>query len=55
MEKYTTQNFMAEYILKLTGEYASANKNFMMYLKFEFKFYYTLANNNKVRNRSKKW
>ena len=38
-------NFMAEYILKLTGEYASANRI--------LSFTYILANNNKVRNRVK--
>ena len=43
-------NFMAEYILKLTGEYASANRIHDV-LNLSLSFTYTLANNNKVRNR----
>ena len=45
-------NFMAEYILKLTGEYASANRIHDV-LNLSLSFTYTLANNNKVRNRVK--
>ena len=45
-------NFMAEYILKLTGEYASANRIHDV-LNLSLSFTYTLANNNKVRNRIK--
>lgn len=44
--------FMAEYILKLTGEYASANRIHDV-LNLSLSFTYTLANNNKVRNRVK--
>ena len=43
-------NFMAEYILKLTGEYASANRIHDI-LNLSLSFTYILANNNKVRNR----
>ena len=43
---------MAEYILKLTGEYASANRIHDV-LNLSLSFTYTLANNNKVRNRVK--
>ena len=45
-------NFMAEYILKLTGEYASANRIHDV-LNLSLSFTYTLVNNNKVRNRIK--
>ena len=45
-------NFLAEYILKLTGEYASANRIHDV-LNLSLSFTYTLANNNKVRNRVK--
>jgi len=45
-------NFMAEYILKLTGEYASANRIHDV-LNLSLSFTYILANNNKVRNRVK--
>ena len=45
-------NFMAEYILKLTGEYASANRIHDV-LNLSLSYTYTLANNNKVRNRVK--
>ena len=45
-------NFMAEYILKLTGEYASANRIHDI-LNLSLSFIYILANNNKVRNRVK--
>ena len=45
-------NFMAEYILKLTGEYASVNRIHDV-LNLSLSFTYTLANNNKVRNRVK--
>ena len=45
-------NFMAEYILKLTGEYASANRIHDV-LNLSLSFTYTLVNNNKVRNRVK--
>ena len=45
-------NFMTEYILKLTGEYASANRIHDV-LNLSLSFTYTLANNNKVRNRVK--
>ena len=45
-------NFMAEYILKLTGEYASANRIHDI-LNVSLSFIYILANNNKVRNRVK--
>jgi len=45
-------NFMAEYILKLTGEYASANRIHDV-LNLSLSFIYILANNNKVRNRVK--
>ena len=45
-------NFMVEYILKLTGEYASANRIHDV-LNLSLSFTYTLANNNKVRNRVK--
>jgi len=43
---------MAEYILKLTGEYASANRIHDV-LNLSLSFIYILANNNKVRNRVK--
>ena len=45
-------NFMAEYILKLTGEYASANRIHDV-LNLSLSYTYTLVNNNKVRNRVK--
>ena len=45
-------NFMAEYILKLTGEYASANRIHDV-LNLSLSFTYNLVNNNKVRNRVK--
>ena len=45
-------NFMAEYILKLTGEYASANRIHDV-LNLSLSYTYTLANNNKIRNRVK--
>jgi len=45
-------NFMAEYILKLTGEYASANRIHDV-LNLSLSFTYTLVDNNKVRNRVK--
>lgn len=45
-------NFLAEYILKLTGEYASANRIHDV-LNLSLSYTYTLANNNKVRNRAK--
>ena len=45
-------NFLAEYILKLTGEYASANRIHDV-LNLSLSYTYTLANNNKVRNRVK--
>ena len=45
-------NFMAEYILKITGEYASANRIHDV-LNLSLSYTYTLANNNKVRNRVK--
>ena len=40
-------NFMAEYILKLTGEYASANRIHDV-LNLSLSYTYTLANNNKI-------
>ena len=43
---------MAEYILKLTGEYASANRIHDV-LNLSLSFTYNLVNNNKVRNRVK--
>jgi len=45
-------NFMAEYILKITGEYASANRIHDV-LNLSLSYTYILANNNKVRNRVK--
>ena len=45
-------NFLAEYILKLTGEYASANRIHDV-LNLSLSYTYILANNNKVRNRVK--
>ena len=45
-------NFLAEYILKLTGEYASANRIHDV-LNLSLSYTYTLANNSKVRNRVK--
>ena len=45
-------NFLAEYILKLSGEYASANRIHDV-LNLSLSFTYTLVNNNKVRNRVK--
>ena len=45
-------NFLADYILKLTGEYASANRIHDV-LNLSLSYTYTLANNSKVRNRVK--
>ena len=45
-------NFLTEYILKLTGEYASASRIHDV-LNLSLSYTYTLANNNKVRNRVK--
>ena len=45
-------NFLADYILKLTEEYASANRIHDV-LNLSLSYTYTLANNSKVRNRVK--
>ena len=45
-------NFLADYILKLTGEYASANRIHDV-LNLSLSYTYILANNSKVRNRVK--
>ena len=45
-------NFMAEYILKITGEYASANRIHDV-LNLSLSYTYILVNNNKIRNRVK--
>ena len=45
---------MAEYILKLTGEYASANRIHDV-LNLSLSYTYTLVNNNKSKKQSKKW
>lgn len=45
-------NFMVEYILKLTGEYASANRIHTV-LNLSLSFVYILVNNNKIRSRVK--
>ena len=47
-------NFLAEYILKLSGEYASANRIHDI-LNISLSYTYTLVKNNKVRSRIKKW
>ena len=45
-------NFLAEYILKLSGEYASANRIHDI-LNISLSYTYTLVKNNKVRSRVK--
>ena len=45
-------NFLAEYILKLSGEYASANRIHDI-LNISLSYTYTLVKNNKVRSRIK--
>ena len=45
-------NFLAEYILKLSGEYASANRIHDI-LNISLSYTYILVKNNKVRSRVK--